>query len=75
MKYYVINFESVKEVDKKTFLKLDNAHLERDYITWYNDGENIFIGVCSNDIKNVIYAIVKATGAFNADYYEAGEID
>ena len=74
MKYYVINFESVKEVDKKTFLKLDNAHLDRDYITWYNDGENIFIGVCSNDIKNVIYAIVKATGVFNADYYEAGEI-
>ena len=74
MKYYVINFESVKEVDKKTFLKLDNAHLERDYITWYDDGKNIFIGVCTNDIKNVMYAVVKITGVFNADYYEAGEI-
>ena len=74
MKYYVINFESVKEVDKKTFLKLDNAHLERDYITWYNDGKNIFIGVCNNDIKAVMYAVVKITGVFNVNYYEAGEI-
>ena len=68
MKYYVINFKSVKEVDKKTFLKLDNAHLERDYITWYNDGENIFIGVCSLSPEDVIIHIINTIGKYDNKY-------
>ena len=43
MKYYVIDFCGVKEVDKRRFLKLNNQNLNRDYITWYDDGENIFL--------------------------------
>ena len=68
MKYYVINFKSVKEVDKKTFLKLDNAHLERDYITWYDDGEHIFIGVCSLSPEDVIIHIINTIGKYDNKY-------
>lgn len=43
MKYYCINYCGVKEIDKKIFLKLDSQFLERDYITWYNDGECVLL--------------------------------
>ena len=66
MTYYVINFKGVKRVDKKTFLKLDNS--DRDYITWYDDGEHTFIGVCILDEKRVIKYIVNSTGCFKSKY-------
>lgn len=68
MKYYCINYCGVKEIDKKIFLKLESQSLERDYITWYDDGKHIFIGVCNNDEKKVIAEIVKYTGKFKNRY-------
>lgn len=68
MKYYVINYKSVKEVDRKTYLKLINQHLDRDYITWYDDGVHVFIGVCNLDERDVIAEIVNYTGQFKREY-------
>ena len=76
-KYFQINFDgSVKSISRQAYLKKYEAVEvgDSDMILWYDDGKNVFIGDCSNDIKNVMYTVVKITGVFNADYYEAGEI-
>ena len=77
-KYFQVNFDgSCKAISKQAYLKkYDTVEAgDSDVILWYDDGKNVFIGDCSNDIKSVMYAVVKTTGVFNADYYEAGEID
>ena len=77
-KYFQVNFDgSVKAISKQAYLKkYDTVEAgDSDVILWYDDGVNIFIGHCACDIKSVMYAVVKTTGIFNADYYEAGEID
>ena len=68
MKYYVIDFCGVKEVDKRRFLKLNNQNLNRDYITWYDDGKNIFLGVCYLSEKDVIAHIVDTIGTYKSKY-------
>lgn len=76
-KYFQINFDgSVKSISRQTYLKkYETVEAgDSDMILWYDNGENVFIGDCACDIKTVIYAVVKITGVFNADYYEAGEI-
>ena len=45
-----------------------------DYIEWYNDGENVFIGECNLFTGNVIAAIKKRIGKFDADFWMAGEL-
>ena len=73
-KYFQVNFDgSCKAISRQAYLKKYDG--DSDVILWYDDGVNIFIGHCACDIKSVIYAVVKTTGVFNADYYEAGEID
>lgn len=62
MNYYVINYENVKKVNKNTYLKLTNQYLSREYITWYDDGCNVFIGVCNLDENEVIDVILQVTG-------------
>ena len=77
-KYFQVNFDgSVKSISRQEYLKkYDTVEAgDSDVILWYDDGVNIFIGHCACDIKAVMYAVVKITGVFNADYYEAGEID
>ena len=77
-KYFQVNFDgSVKTINRQAYLKkYESVEAgENDIILWYDDGVNIFIGHCACDIKSVMYAVVKITGIFNADYYEAGEID
>ena len=77
-KYFQVNFDgNTKTISRQAYLKKYETVKagDSDMILWYDDGENIFIGVCNNDIKNVMYAVVKITGVFNADYYKAGEID
>ena len=77
-KYFQINFDgNVKPISRQAYLKkYETVEAgDSDIILWYNDGKNVFIGDCVCDIKAVIYAVVKITGVFNADYYKAGEID
>ena len=77
-KYFQVNFDgSCKAISKQAYLKKYDAVEagDSDVILWYDDGVNIFIGHCACDIKAVMYAVVKTTGVFNADYYAAGEID
>lgn len=77
-KYFQVNFDgSCKTISKQAYLKKYDAVEagDSDVILWYDDGVNIFIGHCACDIKSVMYAVVKTTGVFNANYYEAGEID
>lgn len=77
-KYFQVNFDgSCKTISKQIYLKkYETVEAgDSDMILWYDDGKNVFIGDCSNDIKNVMYAVVKITGVFNVNYYEAGEID
>lgn len=76
-KYFQINFDgSVKSISRQAYLKkYETVEAgDSDMILWYDDGKNVFIGDCNNDIKNVMYAVVKITGVFNVNYYEAGEI-
>lgn len=68
MNYYIINYENVKKVDKKTYLKLNNQRFDRDYITWYDDGCNVFIGVCNMDENYVIDIILQTIGMLKAKY-------
>ena len=77
-KYFQVNFDgSCKTISKQAYLKKYDAVEagDSDVILWYDDGVNIFIGHCACDIKSVMYAVVKTTGIFNVNYYEAGEID
>lgn len=67
-KYYLLHFTGLKPISKKRFLKLWHQNFERDYITWYDDGENVFIGVCNLSEKDVIFKIVEATGQFKSCY-------
>ena len=77
-KYFQVNFDgSGKAISKQAYLKkYDTVEAgDSDVILWYDDGVNIFIGHCACDIKDVMYAVVKITGVFDVNYYEAGEID
>ena len=77
-KYFQVNFDgSVKPISRQAYLKkYETVEAgESDIILWYDDGVNIFIGDCACDVKSVMYAVVKMIGVFNANYYEAGEID
>lgn len=67
-KYYLLHFTGLKPINKNRFLKLWYQNFERDYITWYDDGENVFIGVCNLNEKNVVYEIVKTTGIFKSEF-------
>ena len=76
-KYFQVNFDgNTKTISRQAYLKKYEAAEagDSDMILWYDDGKNIFIGDCACDIKAVMYAVVKITGVFNADYYKAGEI-
>ena len=76
-KYFQVNFDgSIKAISRQAYLKkYETVEAgDSDMILWYDDGKNVFIGDCACDIKAVIYAVVKITGVFNANYYEAGEI-
>ena len=68
MNYYVINYENCKKVSENVYLKLINQHLSRDYITWYDDGCNVFIGVCNMDENYVIDTILQITGTLEQKY-------
>lgn len=75
-KFFQVNFDgSVKPISRQAYLKKYETAEISDVIIWYDDGNNIFIGDCACDVKSVMYAVVKMTGVFNVDYYEAGEID
>lgn len=65
-KYYMMHFTGIKEVDEKTYLK--HTFPERDLITWYDDGNNIFFGDCSLDEKIVAFTILETTGKVELDY-------
>lgn len=67
-KYYLLHFTGLKPISKKRFLKLEYQNFEHDYITWYDDGENIFIGVCNLSEKDVIFEIVETTGQFKSEF-------
>ena len=54
--------------------RLMNDFENNDYIEWYNDGENVFIGECNLFTGNVISAIKKRIGKFDADFWMAGEL-
>ena len=54
--------------------RLMNDFENNDYTEWYNDGENVFIGECNLFTGNVIAAIKKRIGKFNADFWMAGEL-
>ena len=54
--------------------RLMNDFENNDYIEWYNDGENVFIGKCNLFTGNVISAIKKRIGKFDADFWMAGEL-
>ena len=77
-KYFQVNFGgSCKAISKQIYLKkYETVEAgDSDMILWYDDGKNVFIGDCACDIKAVMYEVVKITGVFNVNYYEAGEID
>ena len=77
-KYFQVNFDgSVKSISRQAYLKKYETVKagDSDMILWYDDGKNVFIGDCACDIKSVMYAVIKITCVFNANYYEAGEID
>ena len=72
-KYFQVNFDgSVKTINRQAYLKkYESVEAgENDIILWYDDGKNVFIGDCSNNIKNVMYAVVKVTGVFIAEREE-----
>ena len=76
-KYFQVNFDgSCQAISRQTYLRRYETVKagDNDIILWYDDGANIFIGHCACDIKTVMYVVVKITGVFNADYYEAGGI-
>lgn len=62
MRYYMIHYTGMKEVDEKTYLKHTDPEKMRDVIDWYDDGENIFFGGAGLDEKEVIYTILETIG-------------
>ena len=60
MRYYMIHYTGVKEVDEKAYLK--DYKPSRDIIDWYDDGENIFYGATNLDEKEVVMTILETIG-------------
>ena len=68
MRYYMIHYTGIKEVDEKTYLKHNNPKKMRDVIDWYDDGENIFFGASSLDEKEVVMTILETIGKVDINY-------
>ncbi len=66
--YYLINHTGeVNSISKETAFRLCIDYTN-DYITCYDDGDNIFIADCSSDPCEIIEAIIATTGYFKANY-------
>ena len=63
MRYYMIHYTGMKEVDEKTYMK--DYKPSRDIIDWYDDGENIFYGASDLDEKEVVFKILETIGKVN----------
>lgn len=66
MRYYMIHYTGMKEVDEKTYLK--DYKPSRDIIDWYDDGENVFYGASELDEKDVIFKILTTIGKVDINY-------
>ena len=69
-KYYLLHYTGVKKVDEKAYLKATSKN--RDVITWYDDGKNIFFGANTLDEKEVVMTILEIVGKVEIDYCEWG---
>ena len=78
MDFYEIRHKSFGDIaitiSDFLYNRLMNDFENNDYIEWYNDGENVFIGECNLFTGNVITAIKKRIGKFDADFWMAGEL-
>lgn len=70
MRYYMIHYTGMKEVDEKTYLK--DYKPSRDIIDWYDDGENIFYGASELDEKEVVMTILETIGKVDINCCEWG---
>ena len=68
MRYYMIHYTGMKEVDEKTYLKHTDPEKMRDVIDWYDDGENIFYGASDLDEKEVVFKILETIGKVDINY-------
>ena len=66
MRFYMIHYTGMKEVDKKAYLK--DYKSSRDIIGWYDDGENIFYGASNLDEKEVVMTILETIGKVDINY-------
>ena len=66
MRYYMIHYTGMKEVDEKTYMK--DYKPSRDIIDWYDDGENIFYGASELDEKEVVMIILETIGKVDINY-------
>ena len=60
MRYYMIHYTGMTEVDEKTYMK--DYKPSRNIIDWYDDGENIFYGASELDEKDVVFKILETIG-------------
>ena len=70
MRYYMMHYTGIKEVDEKTYLK--DYKPSRDIIDWYDDGENIFYGASDLDEKEVVMTILETVGKVDINCCEWG---
>ncbi len=74
MDFYRIKHDIAITISEIRYNSIMNDFESNDYIEWYNDGENVFIGECNLFTGNVIAAIKKRIGKFDADFWMAGEL-
>ena len=74
MDFYRIKRDIAITISEIRYNSIMSDFENNDYIEWYNDGENVFIGECNLFTGSVISAIKNRIGKFDADFWMAGEL-
>lgn len=67
-----MNFYSVDYLGKVKAIssgKADSLCNDRDFVIWYDDGDNTFIADSASDVKTIIIAIVFTIKEFKVKYF------
>ena len=66
--YFMVHFNGCKKVDASTYEKHMKNASDRDVITWYDDGKNIFFGGAACDEEEVMAEILDNIGVIELQY-------
>ena len=66
--YFMVHFNGCKKVDVSTYENHMKNASDRDIITWYDDGKNIFFGGAACDEAEVMAEILYNIGVIELEF-------